>query len=203
MLAAILSDDKMTIGAIPVDVVIEETHTRSATIANHPLEDGSEVSDSVAIAPDRYSMAGIVSRAPATFGEMIQTPPFAKPDQTAYVRLSLLFESKTPFKVVSRFKTYERMLFTSFIVRRNKVTGEALNFTAEMQQITIVSSKIVEVPPPAEKPKAAPVADAGPKPTPPAPAPAAASSDSMMRQIGLGKPAANLALGVARALGGG
>lgn len=54
----------LTIGTIWIDVSLSETHTLTAEVSEHPVEDGSNISDNVRPAPRTVQLEGLVTNHP-------------------------------------------------------------------------------------------------------------------------------------------
>lgn len=58
------TDTSHLIDDVWIDVILEETFSHVATVTDHPVETGTDISDHVHLAPERLTMRGIVSNAP-------------------------------------------------------------------------------------------------------------------------------------------
>lgn len=170
---------------IQVSASITETHTHEAIVTMHPIEAGSTITDHVQLSPKAVSMEGVVVAGDLRVGE-------------AYALLLEIFESRTPFDLITGIRVYTSMLFTRFAMVRNKGTGSVLRFNAELRQITFATSQTVAVP---KIPKnAQATSNLGPKAKETAPAGAAKEANTSLLNKGLGRRAG--AARVADFLGG-
>jgi len=184
-LATLLGVKGPEIGPIQIDAAITETHSLSAQVVQHPIEDGAEIADHISLNSRTYQLEGVVARAPNSVAGALTQGLFSRKDQEAYLDLETLFENREPFVVVTGLRVYPSMVFSRFTVRRNKDTGQVLSFSAEMVEIRVVKSETVAAAPiPSANAKGAPKTDQGPKPVTPAPEAAAASSGSTLSKIG-------------------
>jgi hypothetical protein len=65
---------KARIGIVELDASLSETHSMSAEVTNHPVEEGSEISDHIRKQPDSIQISGVVSNTPLVYLASIQAP---------------------------------------------------------------------------------------------------------------------------------
>lgn len=75
---------------------------------------------------------------------LVNLPP-RKPED-AYKFLEEIWKKREPFSVVTKLKRYENMIITSLSVPRSASVGDSLQFTATLQQVTIVKTQTIEIP---------------------------------------------------------
>lgn len=129
---------------IPLDASLEESHLHQALVTSNPVEEGSDVTDHVSINPVTLTMTGFVTDSPVKFLQGVQqllssTSGSGSISSSAHDDLRFLFNSKTPFTVVTGLDTYENMVFRRLNFPRNAQTGETLRFEAELVQVTFAS----------------------------------------------------------------
>jgi len=94
------------------------------------------------------SLGGIGKTAAAagvgSIGGLVQGTP--KKPEDAFKYLEELYENRVPFTVVTKLKRYENMVIASLNVPRNAQIGKGLQFSLEMEQVTIVQSSVVKIP---------------------------------------------------------
>lgn len=134
-LAALLFSNRTqrNIGGLSVDVTIRERHERENEVTNHPIEDGTEVSDHVIRNPVRLSMEGVVTNSPLSGGYVPRA-------QEAFDILDQLWRERQLITVVTGFGRYANMVITHLDKWKDHETGDALQFTAELQEIVTVAS---------------------------------------------------------------
>ena len=138
-LMALLTKHSTKLGDLTIDAAIDELHEMEAEISDYPIESGSTGSDNRRILPRRYSLQGVVASSPkGLVGAVINGLPLTI--QRGYNALEKLFETEEPFDVVTRLKVYKNMMFTRLSVPRNNAQGEAVFFSGELRQITIVNT---------------------------------------------------------------
>ena len=177
-----------TIGPIEVDVALSEGHSQGAEVADHPIETGGDVTDHIRIRAPELSMNGVISDAKAFLSDALASIGSLDAIQK-YDRMLELFENREPFDVSTGLRFYPDMVFTRLNVTRDKGTGKAVHFSAELRQIEFADSETIEILPDGDADAAeasAPLqqtADAGPKATKPAPPAAASSSGSTLSKV--------------------
>lgn len=146
------------IGEVVLDASLRETHTGTATVTEHPVEEGANIADHVRPEPRKLSMDGVISNTPINrtqrtrvveqFGTEFVTSTLEDQRQgaagyaeSAYARLEEMRQSRTAFTVVTQIKTYVDMVFESLVIPRDSKTGDALGFQATLKEIIIVKNK--------------------------------------------------------------
>ena len=140
------TDPAATLASIEVDVVLTESHSRSATITESPIELGSTVTDHINIAAPRLFMEGVLSNRPPTLRQLTLQRTSGMLAEERYDILLLLFELREPFTVVTGLRTYENMVFENFNVERDVTTDKIVRFTAELVQLEFAIAEQVPVP---------------------------------------------------------
>ena len=203
--------------SIAVDAVLEEQHRSTAVISEHPVEDGSNVSDHVRADQDTISLEIFVTNTPiveqpsenvsGSFSEtniaadaapsrdgnpILSNPgspptrlllgilvpgsaakweaaPFLEDTETAaaelrgatvlqfddvfdrvnfvYSVMQALLTTGTQIRIVTKLRTYEKMLLEEVTTPRDAKTGDAIKFNIVARQIRVVSTETVEAPP--------------------------------------------------------
>ena len=168
------------IGDLAIDCTVTETHSSSATVTEHPVESGANITDHIRPEPLQLSITGIVSDTPLGSkqiqrsidigGTSVQVTQQETPSsatgfgRTAWSKLEAIRSAAKPIKVVTRDKTYESMALVSLSVPKDARTGGAFMFTAQFKQVRIVfnrSTKVVV----AKAPKSHKKQDTGKQPT--------------------------------------
>lgn len=117
------------------DLTIDEMHERAATVTEHPVENGSVISDHVIVQPERLLLTGFVTDAGTRDAERGNT-------QAAFDALDAAADSGQLVQVVTGRKTYENMVLVSADLPRER--PESMQFSLEFQQIRLVTPQIVE-----------------------------------------------------------
>lgn len=163
-----MSSTFVRIGRFVLDVSLSENHTFESEVTDYPVESGGSVSDNIRPKPFKVSIEGVVSDTPllsnATNRPITLHDPYA-PDAVSWVVgliydaadmvndirylrsaeafafLEQLWESRQTVVVRTSMGTYPNMAMTSLNVPRSKETTGGLKFTAEFQQIQMVTNK--------------------------------------------------------------
>ena len=168
------------IGDVAIDCTVTETHTATATVTEHPVESGANITDHIRPEPVQLSITGIVSdtpigskqiqRAIEAGGTTVQVTQQEAPSsatgfgRTAWSKLEAIRAAAKPIKVVTRDKTYESMALVSLSVPKDARTGGAFVFTAQFKQVRIVFNRTTKVGV-AKAPKSHTKQDTGKQPT--------------------------------------
>lgn len=130
---------KNKLGAIELDLTIDEMHQRNAEVSDFPIESGGQIQDHISNGPRKLTITGFITDTPVEFGFALSSRV-----QDTFDALEELFDSRTPFDVVSGLKSYKNMCFESLDMPRKR--EGALQFTATLKQLTVVSSEYVAIP---------------------------------------------------------
>jgi len=141
------------IGAISIQVAIEETWEDEMQITEHPVERGAEISDHAFKRNPMVTMqcgwsnsdyAAILGTAEGVFfgGSL----PSSEYIQLVYSQLLELQESAQPFSVMTSMRIYDSMLFKSLVVKRDPRTGNALMAQATLKAVRIVDTRATSLP---------------------------------------------------------
>lgn len=139
------------IGNITIDAAISLPESNSATITTNPIETGTEVSDGIYYQPMILTITGRISD--YDFNRTLNVLKqnfFGKKGKTvadsAYYALKALYESKTPFQIVTSRRIYDNMLFSNFNVQVDATTAQTLAFTATAQEILYAKAVTIKIP---------------------------------------------------------
>lgn len=127
--------------AIELDAILNETIKMESTLTKSPIETGEDIVDHVIMTPDKLTIDAIITNTP--LGYVAIGSPFANPAKRALDFLTGAFANRKPFDFVGGFKVYQNVVMTSFTPDRNSQTGDALRFTATLEQILTVASAFV------------------------------------------------------------
>ena len=160
------------IGVLTLDASIEETHTSASEVTEHPVEEGTNISDHIRPLPDTLEINGIVTNHPLFLLPSIRAPSPIQGDnqsqsdrvKAAYDKLQELQKSGELVRVITSLREYERMAITGFSVIRNAPNGNVLNATISLREIFTAQVETTEAPVPVNK-TAAKTVDQGKKTT--------------------------------------
>lgn len=159
---------KAQIGFLKLDASFKENHTRTATVTDNEVEDGSIISDHIRLNPKSFTIEGVVSDTPISIlGLGVSSDDilgaadsFLDGDENAFEGLvknetrtpkeawgylEKLLENRTPFSAVTSLQRYENMVITSLSAPRAAENGKDLMFSAELRMIEIVESSTTKV----------------------------------------------------------
>jgi hypothetical protein len=149
-------------GVLLLDAILSEGHSLSNTVTKYPVETGATITDHILNAPRQLTLECLVTNSPLrarnkkpvdlgvnsddflkTSGKNPQAA--AKPAnnyaQQAFKALEAMHAARQPVTVVTRMKTYRNMAIDSLSIPRSAATGDALQFTLNLTEITQVPVK--------------------------------------------------------------
>ena len=156
------------VGVVDIDAVISEKHRFDNLVTEHPLEDGSPVTDHIVNQPVVLDMEGRITDTPLSIlasvgsgatgliasdlsvdGQQIDPAVIAAGTgvlgatlpgraKLAYQELVALYVSRETFTVLSGINEYLNMAFESLEFPRNAQDGRSLRFRATMRELIIV-----------------------------------------------------------------
>lgn len=156
--ASIFSRDSTVF--LELDATISEEVVYSNVITRYPVENGSSISDNINDLPIRFNMRGFVTNSPISIIDIIDSkletirnlPQIFsgefpnKRTQNAKNILVNLRNSKQPFDITSGYDKFTNMFFETLAFPRDRQTGDALYFTATLQNVETVQTEFVSVP---------------------------------------------------------
>jgi hypothetical protein len=153
-----------TVGAVAgvtIDATISEEHSSEADVTEHPVEQGSAITDHIRAKPRRLTLNGVISDTPLT--ALNFDPGTTDRPVQAWQELKRIQEQAELVDVVTSLESYYNMALESLSCTRDAQKGQALHFTASLREVIKADAQTVAAPTsPAAKPKAL-----GKQPTPP------------------------------------
>lgn len=132
--------------ALELDAIITETPEYVSTPTKNQVETGADVTDHVALEPEKVTIEGLITNTPVnylkTIGGLFTGDLFSDPSSRAFEFIKKLYDDREPFDFVGTLKVYKNMVITSLKVPREPKTGRALSFTMTLEQITLVESQL-------------------------------------------------------------
>ncbi|HEV7258928.1 MAG TPA: hypothetical protein VGN82_14200 [Bosea sp. (in: a-proteobacteria)] len=115
-----------SIGGVFVDVVISEEHESEMEIADHPVEQGTKISDHAWLLPYKVILESVVDgpRAVAAFQQLLAVQKAAE-----------------PFTLITGLKVCQNMMIQKLNPIRDREHPRVLKFTAELREVRIVSTE--------------------------------------------------------------
>lgn len=124
---------------LQAELTMDETYDLSSTVTGYPVEDGVEIGDHIIRQPIGVTVTGIVTDNP-----VIVDSDAKGAVQDAFLTIERLWKESQPLTLVTSMKRYKNMVLTNASLPRNRM--EAMEFTLDFQQITIVKPETAEVP---------------------------------------------------------
>lgn len=138
----------ITIGGYRIDATISESHDSSSDVTGYPVESGGNVVDHIREKPQVITMACIISDAPLDKDlaalrakELGLASGTTTISRNAYDVLAAMKAKHELIEVETSLGIRKNMVFAGFVVQVDGATGEALAFTATLQQVDIVTNK--------------------------------------------------------------
>ena len=140
------------IGVIEFDCSKSETHTSENEITDHPVEDGSVMSDHIRELPDGVEINGLVSDTPIVYlasqraespvkaSENASVPAVDDRSKEAYTKIRELKSKKVLIDCVTSLRTYNNVTITRLVVTRDADTGRVLDCTVTLREIQKASA---------------------------------------------------------------
>ena len=151
--------DGWSVGEISLDLILTETHSLNAVVTQHPVQDGSTISDHITILPRSGTMRVLVSNfslstaegdARAAWDEIYAQGEAAQKTlpnraEKAWKKLKDLVKTRELVKVVTSLEVYEDVALTRVETTRDGDTGDALEIDIDYEQVTKVKLKETKV----------------------------------------------------------
>lgn len=180
------------VGFVQLDCSVSETHTDSAEITAHPIEDGSITTDHIRKLPVTLEVNGIVTRTPITYLASLYSPPstFASTGfipstpgsdrvDDAYALMQKMMEDGVTMIVITSLRNYSNMAIETLAVTRDSTTGQALNCTIILKEVKKAKALSIDLPIP-ENPANNTATNEGTVPNQASTAAQTASSESLL-----------------------
>lgn len=132
-----------SIGGIIPDVVVEEHHTDTMSLTDHPVETGAAITDHAFVNPAEVSLHVAWSNSKAVANSIVSGSLFSgsiNDVNDVYRQLLALQRSATTFDLATGKRTYSDMLIKSLSVTTDKDTENALAVTAILRQVIKVQT---------------------------------------------------------------
>lgn len=152
-------EEGWSVGEISLDLILTETHSLNAAVTQHPVQDGSTISDHITILPrsgtmrvlvSNFSLAAAAESKAETWQEVYEQGEAAQkslPNRAAdtWEKLKDLEKSRELVKVVTALEVYEDVALTRVETVRDGETGDALEIDIDYEQVTKVKLKETKV----------------------------------------------------------
>jgi hypothetical protein len=145
---------RATVGVVQFDASVFEMHTDEMEITDHPVEDGSDISDHIRKLPIALEMNGVVTNNPIVFLASVRAKSPVTTDTTntldrvgaAYEKLQELQETGELLDVATSLRDYNNMAIQAMSVSRDASTGNILDATLTLREIIIAKKLTVDLP---------------------------------------------------------
>ena len=151
--------DGWSVGEISLDLILTETHSLNAVVTQHPVQDGSTISDHITILPRSGTIRVLVSNFSlstakgddrADWDEIYDQGEAAQKSlpnraEEAWKKLKDLVKKRELVKVVTSLEVYEDVALTRVETTRDGDTGDALEIDIDYEQVTKVKLKETKV----------------------------------------------------------
>jgi len=143
-----------TVGIIEFDCSLSETHSAEAEVTDHPVENGSVMSDHIRALPETVEINGMVTNTPLVYLASLLAKSPVQPStiptfdrvNAAYLKLNELKNSGTLIDVVTSLRGYTDMAITSIVIVRDATTGNVLNCTVSLREVVTATSLAIGSP---------------------------------------------------------
>jgi Dit-like phage tail protein len=145
-------ESKARLGELVVDAYINEVHTFSSAITEHPVEGGLTIVDHVHNQPFCLSIDGIISNTPMN---LIGLTAFDSAKRyldgesndfslIAFEKIEDIFKKREPISIATSLKTYHKMVLESLSVERGG-GSQTLRFSCTAKQIRTVYQERIQI----------------------------------------------------------
>lgn len=130
----------LIIHGFTMDVEINGDFSFPSKATPYPVEAGADSTDHVRLEPIRFSVEGVVSDTPIGTMRQIRSGT-TLPSDDALAHLLAIREAREPVTVETSLQTFDNMVLLDVHIPKNTKTGEALRFTADFEQVTLVTNE--------------------------------------------------------------
>ena len=143
---------------LPFNLLIDEDHTLNFRGSDHPLQNGSTISDHVHKEPAEVTINCLFTNHPIKKMSEVSEVTFKDDYATSEVKSTLtnkalenfdkvvaLAKKREPVRLVTALQVYPKMIITSIKAPRDSKTGSAVKFTMTLREINIVQLKSVSL----------------------------------------------------------
>ena len=145
-------DSKLTY--MPFNLFISENHALKFRVSDHPLQDGSTISDHVHQEMQECTIEGMFTNHPMRKLEEVNEVKFKDEYATSEVKptvsntalanfekLKLLAKQRKPVRLVCSLEIYPKMVITGIDYDRDSKSGSSIRFTMTLRELKTVSLK--------------------------------------------------------------
>lgn len=129
---------------VELDASVNETHSWSATVTEHPVEAGENISDHVRVNAVKLKISGVISNTPLTLTQINLNPIRA---EQAVTQLKQWLQDGEQLTVRTAVDDYEPMLLVSITQQRDKEKANAAFLDLDFTRLTLAESDFATVDP--------------------------------------------------------
>lgn len=148
-----------SIGGLTFDVTVSESHERTLTIVESPVERGSPIPDHAYMEPKELTIVAGVSDTPLAVQPVDPFDSGSGRSKRAYELICALQRQAEPFDVQTGLELYQNMLIKNIRTMQDKNSAGVLLFTAQLREVEIRHTRSVAVYPPRQTGEASRQAD--------------------------------------------
>jgi hypothetical protein len=137
--------NNVDVGILNLDATISHNITANAQVTEHPVEDGSTITDNFRDDPIDITVTGLVTNHPTRVGLGLPAARDDSRSQTAQDTLYEIRNNRELITLVDELKTYRNMAMTGLDMPRDRTTRNALRFTARFKQVELVGAQVAQL----------------------------------------------------------
>lgn len=142
--------DGYRVGAVDIDLILEENHEKNAEVTENPLQDGRSVSDGIYVMLREGSLTGLVSnhslrhvtelseQSAEAILDMAQWQPLKNRAAQAWTDLKAIMDNRELVTIVCALEVYNNVAITHIGAVRNGESGDAQEFEISFKQVNRV-----------------------------------------------------------------
>lgn len=127
---------------LTLDASVSQSHSRTANVTSHPVEEGADVVDHVRSEPVTLSITGILSATPLG----AETDPWSGRETDGWAVLEDVIQARQPVTIITSLRSYDNMVLTSLSTVRERGV-RAIHPQIEAREIRIVQAATTALPP--------------------------------------------------------
>lgn len=141
-----------SVGGVSLDLILDETHSKSAEVTENPLQDGRAISDGIYVKLREGSLTGLVSNHSLKHTEDIaeenrnaegilniaQWQPLKNRAAEAWNELKAVMDAKQTVTIVTALEVYENVAVTNIETTLDGESGDALAIRLTFKQVKTV-----------------------------------------------------------------
>ncbi len=122
-----------------MDAIVTEGHTINATVTQHPVEFGANISDHIILEPREYKMKARISSFPLTRREDSLSGSLSRP-RAAWKMIEDLMFSRSFVILRNDLASYSNLVLKTISTERDSQTSNVLDFDATFTEVFVVDT---------------------------------------------------------------